>query len=175
MVRNYRKNKTAGSSNTNDFRLRYRPTLEDRSNVANLLERTKFFSEAEIRIGVELVEEKLSQETRSSYCFVFAEKNSHLLGYSCYGPIPLTDNSYDLYWIAVDPGHQGTGIGKTLLMTTEQRIKKSGGRRVYVDTSSRRQYLPTRRFYLSCGYKKAARLPDFYRDGDGKIVFVKRL
>ena len=99
----------------------------------------------------------------------------HLLGYACYGLIPLTANSYDLYWIAVGPEYQGHGIGKILLETTEKRIRKSGGKRVYVDTSSRRQYRPTRRFYASCGYKKAADLPDFYRDGDGKIVFVKGL
>jgi len=162
-----------GGSGTNEFRLRFEPFLKDCSNVAKLLRQTRFFSEAEIGIGVELVEEELTQKTRTTYCFIFAETNTQLLGYSCYGLIPLTANSYDLYWIAVDPDYQRNGIGKTLLMTTEQRIRKSGGKRIYVDTSSRGQYRPTRRFYLSCGYKKAAHLPNFYRDGEGKIIFVK--
>lgn len=162
-------------SNTNYYHLRYKPAERDREAIANLLKRTNFFSEIEIKTGVELVEEKLTQKTHSSYSFVFVDGKKNLIGYSCYGLIPLTAASFDLYWIAVDPDFQGNGIGKMLLEITEQRIKNAGGRRVYVDTSSRKQYLPTRRFYRSCGYEKIAHFRNFYRDGDGKIVFYKEL
>ena len=54
-------------------------------------------------------------------------------------------------------------------------MKKLGGRRVYVDTSSRDQYEPTRAFYRACGYAEVARLDHFYADGDGKVIFVKAL
>ena len=50
-----------------------------------------------------------------------------------------------------------------------------GARRVYVDTSSRSQYEPTRAFYLACGYAREAFLADFYAPGDGKVIFVKAL
>jgi hypothetical protein len=46
---------------------------------------------------------------------------------------------------------------------------------VYVETSSRDQYEPTRRFYLKCGYRVDAVLEDFYAPGDGKVIFVKAL
>jgi ribosomal protein S18 acetylase RimI-like enzyme len=169
-----KKGKKGGSQNFN-YILRNKPLPEDCTSIRMLLARTGFFSEAEINTGVELVEEKLIQGDRSSYRFIFAEAEKKLLGYTCYGLIPLTHASYDLYWIAVDPDCQGNGIGKVLLSKTEESIRESGGMRVYADTSSRKQYYPTRKFYLSCGYRKAANLPDFYTQGDGKIVFVKGL
>ncbi len=30
-------------------------------------------------------------------------------------------------------------------------------------------------FYLRCGFRREAFLPDFYAPGDGKLIFVKNL
>ena len=98
-----------------------------------------------------------------------------MLGYTCYGPIPGTDASFDLYWIAVHPDTQGKGVGKTLIRESEERIKAVGGQRVYIETSSKDQYVPTRRFYLACGYAQEALLADFYRPGDSKVIYSKAL
>ena len=57
----------------------------------------------------------------------------------------------------------------------ETEIVKAGGTRVYVDTSSRKQYAPTRTFYERVGYSKDALLEDFYAPGDGKVIYVKVL
>ncbi|MGH7286410.1 MAG: hypothetical protein ACREI8_00100, partial [Myxococcota bacterium] len=46
---------------------------------------------------------------------------------------------------------------------------------VYVETSGRRDYEPTRAFYERAGYVAEARLADFYAPGDDKIVYVKAL
>ncbi len=46
---------------------------------------------------------------------------------------------------------------------------------VYVETSTRPQYAPTRSFYLACGYHLVAELPDFYAPRDGKAIFLKIL
>ena len=46
---------------------------------------------------------------------------------------------------------------------------------MYVDTSTRPDYLPTRRFYERNGYTLAASLPDFYDTGDGKAIYCKVL
>jgi hypothetical protein len=50
-----------------------------------------------------------------------------------------------------------------------------GGRRIYIETSSRAQYEPTRGFYLKCGYRQETILEDFYAPGDGKVIYVKAL
>ncbi len=174
-MRNLFLKKQAAKFDCPDISLREQPVKEDCEKVYRLLSDTGFFSEEEIDTAIELIEEKISLGEGSSYRFLFAGEKDTFLGYSCYGLIPLTKASYDLYWIAVDTGKQGRGIGRFLLSRTEALIKASGGCGIYVDTSSREQYLPTRKFYLSSGYRKASYYRDFYSPGDGKIVFYKKL
>ena len=148
---------------------------EDRDEVARLTGATGFFSEEEQVIAVELVDERLVKGEASGYLFLFAEERDRLVGYACFGPIPGTLHSFDLYWIVVDPAVQGRGFGKELLQRAERLMKQRGARRVYADTSSRPQYEPTRAFYLACGYRQEALLSDFYSEGDGKVIFSKKL
>jgi ribosomal protein S18 acetylase RimI-like enzyme len=70
---------------------------------------------------------------------------------------------------------QKNGIGRWLMTLTEQLIRSREGRRIYVETSGRPDYLPTRSFYERCEYVKAAELPEFYGDGDSKVIYLKVL
>jgi ribosomal protein S18 acetylase RimI-like enzyme len=146
----------------------------DTDNVRELCQSSGFFSAEEITVAVELVEEYLIKGEASCYCFLFAEVDGKCLGYTCYGPIPFTRYSWDLYWAAVDDSVRGLGLGKRLVEETEQRIALDGGRQIYVETSSRDQYAPTRAFYKNLGYGREGVFDDFYAPGDSKIVFVKR-
>jgi D-alanine-D-alanine ligase len=154
---------------------RFSPEPDDCNKVRDLAHKTGFFSDEEEVVAVELIEEKLLLGSKSTYEFIFAEKEGMLVGYTCYGLIPLTKASYDLYWIAVEPDYQGSGIGRILLSMTENKIRDSGGLQLYSETSSRKQYIPTRKFYIKCGYKKGADFRNFYYPGDGKIIFYKNL
>jgi ribosomal protein S18 acetylase RimI-like enzyme len=153
----------------------YREHLEpgDREAVGRLVRATGFFSEVEIGIAEELVDERMTKGEASGYFFLFAEEEGRLLGYTCFGPIPGSVHSFDLYWAAVDPNAQGQGLGKRLMARSERIMAEREAKRVYADTSSRPQYEPTRAFYLSCGYAQEAFLVDFYAAGDGKVIFVK--
>lgn len=131
--------------------------------------------DAEIDVAVELVEERLSKGESSGYYFVFAEQGGRVVGYTCFGPIPCTIASFDLYWIAVHDSCRGQGVGKALMRKSEESIAAMGGTRVYIETSSRAQYVPTRQFYFACGYQEAAILADFYAPGDGKVIYLKVL
>ncbi|MEW6238540.1 MAG: GNAT family N-acetyltransferase [Candidatus Omnitrophota bacterium] len=155
--------------------LSYRETVnpDDADNVGNIVKSTGFFAEDEILIAVELVQERLEKGLPSGYHFLFADLNGRTVGYTCFGPIPATSCSYDLYWIAVHDEFRGMGIGKELLKRTEPLIAKLGGRRIYIETSSRDLYEPTRAFYLKCGYIQEAFLTDFYHPGDSKVIYVK--
>lgn len=148
---------------------------EDLNAVRRLVQSTGVFHDFEVDIAVELVEERLRRGEASGYHFIFAENQSGLAGYTCWGPIACTQGSYDIFWIAVDPGLQGRGLGKLLMQATESRIGHVGGRRIYLETSGRPDYLPTRRFYDRCGYEVIATLPDFYAAGDDKVILVKVL
>jgi GNAT superfamily N-acetyltransferase len=155
--------------------LTFRDTITpaDRDGVRRIVERTGFFRSDEVAVAVELIDERLSRGEASGYHFVFAEVEHQVAGYACYGPIACTIGSFDLYWIAVDPEFQGHGIGRAIIAAVESRIAAIGGRRIYVDTSGKPQYEPTRAFYERCGFRREARLVDFYACGDDRVIYVK--
>ena len=158
--------------------LRDRVHPDDPAAVRRITESSGFFSAAEIEVAVELVQTCLLQGERSGYHFLFADAEVPIgesIGYSCYGPIPCTQDSFDLYWIAVRDSCRRIGLGRVLLAESESAIRRMGGRRIYVETSSRAQYRPTRLFYDRMGYLEQALIPDFYAPGDGKIIYVKEL
>ena len=132
----------------------YRDTVEsaDRDNVREIIESSGFFFPEEVETAVELVEERLTKGIRSGYYFLFAEQaKKRVIGYTCFGPIACTKASYDLFWIAVHNDFRGSGLGKKLLAASEQAIAAMKGQRIYIETSSKKQYEPTRSFYLRCG------------------------
>ncbi|MBI9086470.1 MAG: GNAT family N-acetyltransferase [Desulfobacterales bacterium] len=147
----------------------------DSERVYRLVEITGFFNPEEIDVAKELVDERLEKGDASGYHFVMADHYGRLAGYACFGLIPCTVSSYDLYWIAVHPDFQGRGLGRRLITETERRIKAAGGSRIYVDTSQRMQYASTRAFYENQGYRLESVLKDFYAPGDGKVIYCKRL
>ena len=151
------------------------PRPADRKGVREIVVSSGFFSEAEIEIAVELVQERLNKGIESGYYFVFAERDQKLAGYSCFGPVPCTVGSYDIYWIAVQQELRRSGLGVEILKNVEGTIRQMGGKRIYVETSSREQYQPTRAFYRRCGYVKEATLENFYSHGDHKVIYLRVL
>jgi GNAT superfamily N-acetyltransferase len=145
----------------------------DSAAVRHIVESTGFFHDHEVEVAVELVDERLAHGLASEYFFVFADDGADTIGYTCYGPIACTVGSYDLYWIAVEGSRRGGGLGRQLLEAAERAIAATGGRRIYIETSSQPLYEPTRQFYLRCGYRVDAILADYYAPGDGKVIFVK--
>jgi acetoin utilization deacetylase AcuC-like enzyme/GNAT superfamily N-acetyltransferase len=155
--------------------LRYTISESDKDKVRKLVDLTGFFHPDEIDIAAELVEERLGKGDASGYHFIMADYYGRLAGYVCFGPIPCTKTSFDLYWIAVHPNFQERGLGRQLIKEAENRIRQLGGTRIYVDTSQRDQYTSTRAFYESCGYKEETVQKDFYAEGDGKVIYLKTL
>lgn len=149
---------------------------EDVDRIRALVAATGFFSGEETAIAAELAGETLVKGDKASgYFFVTVRRAGQLVGYTCYGPIPGTADSFDIYWIVVAPALQAKGLGRRLMERTEAHIQALGGRRIFVDTSQRPQYEPTRRFYQGCGYRLEAVLADFYAPGEAKAIYGKRL
>jgi acetoin utilization deacetylase AcuC-like enzyme/GNAT superfamily N-acetyltransferase len=148
---------------------------EDGERVRSLVAATGMFSAEEIAIAEELVQERVARGRASGYEFVLLEEDGSLVGYACYGPIPGSATSHDLYWIAVHPDRQGRGFGHQILARAEAAMKRGGAQRIYIDTSTSERYAPTRAFYAAAGFNLAAELPDFYRPGDGKAIYTKAL
>ncbi len=152
---------------------RYEARAQDAEDVRVMTTATGFFHSYEVDVAVELVDDRLAKDVSSEYSFVFLEKNNRLIGYTCYGLIPCTESSYDIYWIVVHPDFQRKGIGRIILAETERLIGNAGGRRIYIDTSQSEKYIPTHAFYHRCGYVFESILKDFYAPGDGKVICCK--
>jgi ribosomal protein S18 acetylase RimI-like enzyme len=156
----------------------------DAQEIQVLLRRVSVFEPHEVAVAEELVAESLNGS--SDYVINVAEEadadgadgnagRNRIVGYVCHGHNPVTDALYDVYWIAVDPAMQGRGMGRALLACAEQSVREARGRGLVIDTSSRDIYQPARRLYESCGYRRVAEIPDFYRPGDGLVMYMKLL
>lgn len=147
----------------------------DRDRIHEILVSTARFTEEEVSCAVELVDKSISEPERGEYYVSVVEESGRVQGYVCFGPTPLTDGVWDLYWIAVDPNQQGQGFGQVLLRFVENEVRKRRGRMLLIETSSKDSYGPTLRFYQRAGYDEISRIKDFYRVEDDKIVFCKKL
>jgi GNAT superfamily N-acetyltransferase len=161
------------SDTTIDFRTTV--TESDLKLVRDITDSTGFFYAEEVETAVELVEDRLAKGPRCGYHFLFAEHEGRTVGYTSYGQIACTKESFDLYWIVVAGDYRGKGLGSKLLARSEAAIAELGGSRVYIETSARPFYEPTRAFYLARGYTQIAELEDFYAPGDAKAMYLKIL
>ena len=147
----------------------------DRDAVEKILERVGNFSEQEQKIALELIDAWVKAGEASDYlCWVLTDA-AGIRGYVCVGPTPLTDGTFDLYWIVVDPSAQGLGYGHALIDLAEDEARARGGRLLLIETASNDAYAPTIRFYERAGYILVSTIKDFYRKGDDKLTFAKTL
>jgi ribosomal protein S18 acetylase RimI-like enzyme len=147
----------------------------DRETVARILDSVGNFSAVEQTVALELIDAWLADGEASDYLCWIVEDATRVQGYVCIGPTPLTDGTFDLYWIAVDPSAQGRGYGQVLTRLAEHEARARGGRLLIIETASQETYAPTVRFYERAGYELVATIPDFYKAGDDKLTFAKRL
>lgn len=147
----------------------------DRDPLLAILRATGVFSEEEIVVATELIDAVLDHPEQRDYVIFVYEEGSRVLGYYCIGPTPATATTYDLYWIAVTPGVHRKGVGTALNVHLESLIRSRGGTLIMVETSSRKDYEPTREFYHRKGYRELARIRDYYRPADDLVIFGKYL
>ena len=148
---------------------------EDAESILRLAGAEPLFSREEAETVAELLEAYREQEDHGGYFFLSAMENEKLLGFACYGPTPLTQGTFDLYWIAVDSAAKGQGVGRALMARVEDEVRALGGRMIVLDTSGRPEYEPTRAFYHRLGYTQSATVPDFYAPGDDLVIFSRQL
>ena len=157
--------------------MKIRPLVQgDPARLYSVLIETQVFTSEEIKVAMELIDIVLkdpNQEDYKIHCVVNDEDQP--IGYICYGPAPMTQGTFDLYWIVVDPRFQGHGIGSKLLHFLEGSVRERKGRIILIDTSSIPQYEKTQKFYVRHGFQEVARVPDYYHPGNDRITFCKKL
>lgn len=148
---------------------------QDRPVLVEMTRACGVFRPDEIEVADEVLGNALKSGAGGDYYVYVAEFKGRTVGWSCQGRVPMTDATFDLYWIVVAPDIQGWGIGRRLLAEVERSVVAMEGRWLLAETSSTASYDATRRFYGHCGYQVLSRIEDFYRPGDGKVTFGKRL
>lgn len=94
----------------------------------------------------------------------------------CYAtPEELTEGTWNLLAIAIDPKQQGNGLGASLIHYLENMLREACQRLLIIETSGVIGFAQTRKFYLQNKYREEARIEDFWAEGDDKIIFTKRL
>jgi ribosomal protein S18 acetylase RimI-like enzyme len=144
----------------------------DRGRIEEITRAVGLFRGDEILIALEVFDDAVREGGSLSYTAIGADLDGRLVGWICWGPTPCTLGTFDLYWMAVDPALQGSGIGSALLLEMERRL--SGlARLIVIETAGRADYASTRAFYQARGYRVVSTIPDFYAPGDDQVVFVK--
>lgn len=113
--------------------------------------------------------------TNRDYQVLVAVRDARVVGYVCYGPTPMTEGTFDLYWIASAPEVRGQGVGAALVSAMEGDIRRRKGRLIRVETSAMEAYGPTRGFYTGMQYREESRFRDFYKVGEDLIILAKRI
>ena len=151
----------------------------DRPAIAAMLEADTFVA-SEVAVALELVDSAIEHggDARADYRVLVAtdaDAGGMAVGYVCYGPTPMTDSTWDLYWLCTAAAARGRGIGGALVADMERVIAAAGGRRVRVETSVEEAYGAARSFYERHGYLEVGRIPDFYKPGDDLLTLCKQI
>ena len=148
----------------------------DKEQIRRILTDTRHFNDEEIKVAIELIDVYLNDANQTDYIiYVFENDEKQTAGYICYGRRPLTDWTYDLYWIAVDPNIHGKGLGSGLVKHMEEDLKLNGGKIILIETSGKPEYENERKFYIKNGYEVQTIIKDFYRSGDDLFIYRKYL
>ena len=155
--------------------MKIRPIGErDREAIRGLVAGTGAFEPREAEEAMELVDEALARPGDDEYRpFVLEEEDGTLAAYACFGKNPMTKATYDIDWLAVRADRTGKGYGRRIVAFVEDEVRRLGGRLLVFETSSRESGGGTPELCLETGFSLAARLPDFFDEGDDLLIYVK--
>ncbi len=146
----------------------------DKPAVLDILRETEMFTPEEIAVAEEQIDIVFDQPEQKDYSeLVIEDASGRVAGWMSWGPTPMTQGTYDLYWIAVAREAQGQGLGKVLVRWLEDHVRREKGRLILIETASQTDYESTRQFYLKQDYREAARIRDYYKPGDDRIIYAK--
>ena len=148
------------------------------ATLVSVAESTGIFApdEAEALLGGVLEELHAGRLGDGHQAYVWARTDtSPATGWVYFAPTEHADGVWDLWWIGVAADSQRQGIGDGLLKFVEEKVKSAGGRLLLIETSTLTVFDSVRQFYMKRGYAECGRVPDFYRLGEAKVIYFKRI
>ncbi|MDJ0735208.1 MAG: GNAT family N-acetyltransferase [Nostocaceae cyanobacterium] len=151
-----------------------RATLDDKEALMAIADAIGLFTPQEFSELGGMLAEYFDGNLGSDHFWITYD-DGEPVGVAYYAPEPYADGTWNLYFIAVHPHHQGQGYGGKLLQYIEQKLVARGERLLLVETSGMPNFERTRAFYRKQGYEEEARIREFYKVGDDKVIFRKAL
>ena len=143
------------------------PSPLDRDAIFDLLVATEVFRPEEIEVALEVFDGCIDG---NGYLGAVAVVSAKVVGIALFGPSPMTEGTFDLYWLASLPEAHGGGAARALLSRVVEDVKTRGGRLLLVETESTPGYARARRFYEREGLIEIARIEGYYRPGADKVI-----
>jgi ribosomal protein S18 acetylase RimI-like enzyme len=112
-------------------------------------------------------------DTQDIWFAYFEESKPVAIGYCV--PEKFTDGTFNLLAIGVSQDSHRKGIASKMMKYIELLLKNKDGRILIVETSTDDAQIGARKFYKKIGYTQEAVIRDFWKDGEDKIVFWKKL
>ncbi len=103
------------------------------------------------------------------------ERDGVLAAVAYYQPLAATDGTWELLMIGVHRDRHRQGLGARLLHHVEDDLRTRGQRLLLLQTSADPAFTGARAFYAALGYDEAARVRDYYADGDDMVLFRRRV
>lgn len=152
---------------------------EDRKFILQILQSNQNFNETEVDAGMEVVDDYL--EGDNDYKIFIDEDNYSSNpprgpnGFIAFAKRPLTEGTWDIYWIAVNSQLHSQGVGTRLIQYAEEYIKTwdKQANLIILETSGREGYNKERKFYEKNGYTNLVEIKDFYKQNDSLCIFGK--
>jgi ribosomal protein S18 acetylase RimI-like enzyme len=149
-------------------------TSNDTNALLTLAEATGLFESDQIEELAQMLNQHFSDEIDSPDLW-FTDEDNEPVGVAYVAPERMTEGTWNLYLIAIHPDRQRQGRGAALLSHVEKILTERGERVLLVETSGLKDFEYVRAFYRKSGYDEEARIREFYKAGDDKIIFCKAL
>jgi ribosomal protein S18 acetylase RimI-like enzyme len=149
-------------------------TPNDTNALLVLAEATELFEADQIEELAQMLDQHFRNETDSQDIW-FTDDDNEPVGVAYVAPERMTEGTWNLYLIAIHPDRQRQGRGANLLRHIEKMLTERGERVLLVETSGLEDFEYVRAFYRKSGYDEEARIREFYKVGDDKIIFRKAL
>ena len=149
-------------------------TPNDTNSLLTLAEATGLFESDQIEELTQMLKQHFSDETDSQDLWL-TDDDHEPVGVAYVAPERMTEGTWNLYLIAIHPNVQRQGRGAALLRHVEKMLAERGERVLLVETSGLEDFAYVRAFYRKMGYDEEARIREFYKAGDDKVIFRKVL
>ena len=151
---------------------------EEQEDLLAIAHKTGVFQEREV--------EELLGSTLSGYFAGELDEQHHILaiedevsqkavGWSYFAPSFHAEGVWDVWWIGIEPSVHQKGYGSKLLLHIEKMLKEAAARLIIIETSSTEILAKARKFYPKLGYQQCGIIPNFYAEGDDKVIFAKNI